>query len=1432
MRFVPILNLTLTLILALTFGGPLAADSGGGPPNYPPIKILEVLAHLNSGDPYTDRSAMEYLDTFDYQEVFDEVLKRLEMEVYRGFVGHGLADVDREVVETALTTLLSLAARSNPDFMIRPDLKPAADKTGMQGYIVRLSYIYRMIELYPGEVNFQNQFLEIFRILTRAMDYRQEPMESLFEGLRRSPLVPEDAALNFRSSMAKMQDMIVEALENPTSEPPEAVEERILRLLRSKARNEKGRAERAPLRVVSNREQKSAADGKQIMVRSVEDSRETTHAPLEMSPSELKRHLARMRDALETSIIEQPEVIDFLLHLETQDKRYGRENSQDSKPPIILLMGLPGGGKDTTAEAYTRALHHNKEDWDRHLFRLPIASSEGAIWQILGSATGYRGSENFPPFLEFLVRHSAGRYEKVQVKKPSGNEFKVVENPKWQPGMVLEGYFAPEQGVVFANELHNWSRANIDTLLKQAFEKGIFTINNPNGGVNELRVPITFIAASNDGIELVSSRKKDGTRYGLPLSYEDMMAKWRAVHGKVDRLKKSIQKPVVDDPRNPRGISEEVANRLRHIFLLRPLSPEGLRTIAELKLQRLAEKLKKIRGGFGEIRLSWTPNVPKFVQQYQYLAEDNARPIDVRVEHLIQKTIDDALNEDLIKPDRRGQVVLADVVPNGDGTFNLSLKIHPRTNPNSVREISVFIRDTMATKDPEPLTADQRTRLFSLAERMKQKLFGLDDVVDRISKSIIVAENQKHVNTDKPGSDLPIARRFAFFGISSTGKTEMAKVLAEELYGDRDAVVTFSFSNIKNELDFKKYFGGVPGREDEPSKFMLEYDRRNGQLIFILDEIDKCPASVLTGLYDFFREGQVTEFNDGETRKMGGVTFIITGNVGEEWYRGIPAEVPELERMTSMLEIYKRASRNTRAQELLLLTYFTEALLSRIGMENIYFFPPLNFKAIRQMFQLKFSQALQALRPGNGKEGWDVQFESREEYGRILDAFEYEGFKVSSQGASIGRFVKEDFTVEMNYLLQTKGIPSGTRVLVTLDEAKTYDPTAEFKGVYLKIQPEGHAEPLQLYIRGKKRERHLQTSDVDRVLTAYHEAGHELVRTVYQGDAYKPMGISVKPGVDWFGDRWIYYLGIARFEGLKHIIRTREAVVREMAGLAGGTMAQELVTEGARHDSGKSNDMERATRLAQAAILQWGLTPNVTHEVAPAQVSLNEYIKTLDARTFNAYREELQRMLAEARSLARVALLINYDHLVAMGKQLAQKGEMTGPEIEEFYEMREIKTERQPEFAELAQQAIDPNLPRDAEGYPQFSNGQSRSFRWFVDNWRVWLRVAFGAFPLGLHVKELVAKLTGWWQATKEKLAPEQKIAFEISRDAELLHPKLMPESIADIRETVKEIQRQGRAEAPPIEVPLLDADRPFDRSASAEGVGGPSLSCREVFSR
>ncbi|MGZ3723221.1 MAG: hypothetical protein ACXVA9_09840, partial [Bdellovibrionales bacterium] len=658
---------------------------------------------------------------------------------------------------------------------------------------------------------------------------------------------------------------------------------------------------------------------------------------LKSTPDYVKQALDNMQERLEKRILGQPELIDAFMALEWNNQLY---KGTRMMPDFVYLMGLPGTGKDTGAEAFTDALWEQDGAHATHMFRLPIMKGPPELWQALGSSTGYLGSDSFPPFLNFLVNHSGGRYllQKVDGLKPS---FRVIENPEWK-GSNLTGYHPPDKAVVFANELHNWSKNNKDVLLKQALEKGYFPINNPNGGVAQMYVPVRFVMASNEGIPLITSRESNGQRFGKPLSYEQMLEKWKLVHTNKDALKNEILSTNGGTNSKIRGeaalgTSEELLNRLqpeRFLILLRPQSPENLQLIAKSRLEEIKTRLIKESGFFKTVDLNWDPEIVRFIQEYDYIAEDNARPIKGKVESLIQETLLKALREGDIQlsGEKKGVSIRLSVKKNDDETA--SLVIGYSESGKKARNIVKLIDVTEKDRPVPALTDEQILKLSQLAGKLKQRVFGIDIIADRIADRVLAIENQRTADTEESRRVSTIVA----LGLSSTGKTELAKALAGEILGDETELKTFDFSQIQTIHDFKTRILGQRDADGNPIKsdFMKAYDRANGKLIVAFDELANVrDPGLLTMLYDFFREPIMNTFSDGIPRKMGGVVVLVTGNAGQELYQNVPRNIPMEQQMAAWEDISTKVALDMELQRKILERYFPAPLVTRWSKNNI-----------------------------------------------------------------------------------------------------------------------------------------------------------------------------------------------------------------------------------------------------------------------------------------------------------------------------------------------------------------------------------------------------------------------------------------------------------------------------------------------------------------
>ncbi len=973
------------------------------------------------------------------------------------------------------------------------------------------------------------------------------------------------------------------------------------------------------------------------------------------------------KTSLTKKIIGQPEVVDKITEIMLQD--FVLEKRE--RPELIYLMGPPGTGKDTSAEAMVDVIHNAPLAHQEHLFSIEPLVNNSELWKILGSATGYIGSDEFPPFLEFLVNHSGGRY----LLSKSGNGFKVVENSMWK-GVPLPGYNSPSSAVVFLNEFHDWSKNAKNVLVKRFLERGTVPINNPKGGLKEIDVPVTIVIASNEGLGLVTSREINGQRFGRPLSYEDSLKLWSNNHNDSVKLKDELSKTGGGfgvSGMDSKGTSEEIINRIPEdrLLLLRPLSPQDIQKIAVIKLEQFRNKVRNSLGEYKNIKLLWDQSLLKFIQEYKYVAEDNARPMETRIKGLIQQTFFQACIDGKI-PANLNVFVKLSARKRSNGSWNINFHLFDEKALNRLSTITKFsepVKETLKDVIPAPISDKRIDELLQTSSRMKEQVFGNEDLIDKVSKSILLSEEGRMAIRTIDDAKLP-ARSFMFLGPSSVGKTELAKVIAEEILGHRNELVVMDFSQVTSIEDIKhKILGKKDGLGNPiPSQFMKEFDRRSGKLVVVFDEIANAHPSHLKALYDILREPLISTFSDGKERIMSGVTLILTGNAGEEWYQGIPIDhTTENMQRAARDEIYKRMTADGRKTRATLQKYFSDAFINRIGEQNIFFFPSLSHKATMELFNLKMKQAVEDLASKKSQRGWKVSFGTPEEYRQLAEILEEEAFILEEQGASIDRFVKQEFADQLRFKLLEDRVPNNTEVVISVEKKDV-----QKNKINLKISLSNRETPLTLEIRRKKRIEIPEGSKREQIFTAYHEAGHSLVRQVFFEDIHTPERISIIPGVTQINGDWIVYSGVAESLQKKETGYTRSRMLREIAILSAGHMAERLISIGERAEAGMSNDMYRATQnIARRAILELGLSDKWGGHVIPPHSDINE----LTEKQKQLLWEEIDKMLKECEDLARKALSANFDSLAELAVLLAEKGEMKRKDLHKFYKKHELLNE-------------------------------------------------------------------------------------------------------------------------------------------------------------
>ena len=181
-------------------------------------------------------------------------------------------------------------------------------------------------------------------------------------------------------------------------------------------------------------------------------------------------------------------------------------------------------------------------------------------------------------------------------------------------------------------------------------------------------------------------------------------------------------------------------------------------------------------------------------------------------------------------------------------------------------------------------------RLKDMGNRLQAKVIGQDKAVEAVARSI----RRNRAGFDE--GNRPIGS-FLFVGPTGVGKTELAKQLALDLFGTKDAIIRLDMSEYSDRTAVSKLIGTTAGYVgyDDNSNTLTERVRRNPYSIILLDEIEKADPQVITLLLQVLDDGRLTD-GQGNTVNFKNTVIIATSNAGFGYEANLTedAEKPEL----------------------------------------------------------------------------------------------------------------------------------------------------------------------------------------------------------------------------------------------------------------------------------------------------------------------------------------------------------------------------------------------------------------------------------------------------------------------------------------------------------------------------------------------------------
>ncbi|MYY54785.1 ATP-dependent Clp protease ATP-binding subunit [Ligilactobacillus salivarius] len=165
-------------------------------------------------------------------------------------------------------------------------------------------------------------------------------------------------------------------------------------------------------------------------------------------------------------------------------------------------------------------------------------------------------------------------------------------------------------------------------------------------------------------------------------------------------------------------------------------------------------------------------------------------------------------------------------------------------------------------------------RLKKIGKRLKGKVIGQDEAVNAVARAI----RRNRAGFDE--GNRPIGS-FLFVGPTGVGKTELAKQLALDMFGSKDAIIRLDMSEYSDRTAVSKLIGTTAGYVgyDDNSNTLTERVRRNPYSIILLDEIEKADPQVITLLLQVLDDGRLTD-GQGNTIDFKNTVIIATSNAG------------------------------------------------------------------------------------------------------------------------------------------------------------------------------------------------------------------------------------------------------------------------------------------------------------------------------------------------------------------------------------------------------------------------------------------------------------------------------------------------------------------------------------------------------------------------
>ena len=236
------------------------------------------------------------------------------------------------------------------------------------------------------------------------------------------------------------------------------------------------------------------------------------------------------------------------------------------------------------------------------------------------------------------------------------------------------------------------------------------------------------------------------------------------------------------------------------------------------------------------------------------------------------------------------------------------------------------------------LVEEEKARLLKMEEALHKRVIGQEEAIEAVSEAI------RRARAGLKDPNRPIGS-FIFLGPTGVGKTELARALAEHLFGDEEALIRIDMSEYMEKHTVSRLIGAPPGYIGyEEAGQLTEPIRRRPYSVVLFDEIEKAHPDVLNILLQIMDDGRITDAK-GRTVNFKNTVVIMTSNIGGHLIKQAPtvgfrAVTEEEKRFEAIKEQVLRELEKS----------FRPEFLNRV--DEIIVFHPLTAEQIRKIVDI------------------------------------------------------------------------------------------------------------------------------------------------------------------------------------------------------------------------------------------------------------------------------------------------------------------------------------------------------------------------------------------------------------------------------------------------------------------------------------------------